>query len=197
MTVTRPPSPLSGEDLRTLAAHTISCLPVRHGAWRITDTPEQHDGPAVAVEDEARRVLLATEGRDLTVRAWPLNGTTAPAATTVERWHATGRTIALAIARNHLGPQHPAPLNEAQREQQELRAATDIAARIPAGAAEAAVSRTDRWYTVSWSLGPKRRFRVRVDGPQRVQTEVSGLSLNALSVALGAALPHGTSAPHS
>lgn len=188
MTVTRPPSPLSGEDLRTLATHTVSVLPVLHGAWRITDAPEQSDGTTVAVEDEARRVLLTTEGQNLAVRAWPLNGTAAPAATTIERWDATGRTIALAIARNHLGPQHPAPLNEAQREQQELRA-TAVAASVPAGATEVAVSRTDRWYTVSWKLGAERQVRVRVDGPQRVQAEVSGLSLNALSVALRTVLP--------
>ncbi|MFE0461849.1 hypothetical protein ACFW1A_21635 [Kitasatospora sp. NPDC058965] len=185
MPITHPP--LSADDLRTLAAHTIAHLPVLHGPWRITEAPRQ-PGTAVAVEDESRRVLLTVDGQVLAIRPWPVNGTTAPAATPVGRKDPTGRTTALAIARNHLGPQHPAPLNGAQREQQELRAVDAVTAIIPAGVADMAVSRTGRWYTVGW----KRRgltFRVRVDGPQRVQAEVDGLPLDVLSAALGTVLP--------
>ncbi|MFE4604932.1 hypothetical protein ACFRKE_29195 [Kitasatospora indigofera] len=187
MTVTRLPLPCG--DLRTLATRAIPHLPIRHGLWRVGGAPERPDGAAaLVIRDEVRRVLVTADARSIAVQAWPANGATAPPATAVESRDATGRTLALAIARDHLGPQHPAPFTEAQSTQQELRAATAVAGRAPAGAFEVSVSQTDRWYTVSWRLGRERRVRVRIDGPERVQTEVGGLSLNALSVALGTVL---------
>ncbi|MEU3497556.1 hypothetical protein ABZ747_29200 [Kitasatospora cineracea] len=185
MPATRPT--LSAEVLRALAARTICHLPATCGPWRITDVPGQ-SAATVAIEDETRRVLLTAEDQALTVRARPVNGTTAPAATTLTREDATGRTIALAIARSHLGPQHPAPLDQAQRDRQELRAVGAVTAIIPGRAAEVTVAHTGRWHTAGWKHRG-RGFRVRVDGPQRVQTEISGLPLDALSVALETALP--------
>ncbi|MFJ5120899.1 hypothetical protein [Kitasatospora sp. NPDC088548] len=183
-------------ELHALAEQAAALLPDRNDPWhtaaprRFCTTTESLPPwtDTVRVTDGVLTVAFTDTAHGVSVRAQREHGGPLVAATVVERRWADARTLALAVARDQLGPLRPAPLNSGMREQQELQALHTLTRHIPPGAVGQAHSRVDRWHFLCFRISG-RTVRIRIDEPERVQIEATRLSLPALSAVLGAALP--------
>ncbi|MCC9309924.1 hypothetical protein LN042_23100 [Kitasatospora sp. RB6PN24] len=186
-------TPPSAGDLHALAEQAAFRLPDRYGPWRTAArrfcTPGSGSAWAATahITDGVRTVAFMDTVHGVAVRAQPERGGSPVPATVVEHRWADARTLALAVARDQLGPLRPAPLNGGMREQQELQALDTVTRHVPPGSVGLSHSRVDRWHFVGWRTSG-RTVLVRIDGPERVQIEATRLTLAELTAVLGAAL---------